>query len=224
MIYRFIYVKFLRSLFILKHNLYDKYYYESYALLTLKHFWKDFKEGFCNSDRPDLQNDKENIGVEVVQALSEYEGMCRSIENNNYGVSLPKEYFECVNRLDKCNNVNRDRYHINEIINAVDEKLHKLNKHEDGYTLFKTNGLYVYAENSLLELDDIKDLQLIIRDIQSGFEICFDLIFINAIEKMFIINRNNIIEQCDFDKEKLENIHKEALITSEILRIEMAEK
>lgn len=208
----------------MEHILYDKYYYESYALLTLKHFWKDFKEGFLNSDRPDLQNEKENIGIEVVQALSEYEGMCRSIENNNYGISLPKEYFEYDNRKDKCNNAYSDRYHINEIINAVNEKLHKLNKHEDGYTIFKTNGLYVYAENSLLVFEDVKDILPIINDIQSGFELNFDIIFINAIEKMFIINQNDIVEQCNFDDEKLENIHKEALITSEILRMKLTEK
>lgn len=208
----------------MEHILYDKYYYESYALLTLKHFWKDFKEGFLNSDKPDLQNEKENIGIEVVQALSEYEGMCRSIENNNYGVSLPKEYFGYDNRIDKCNNAYSDRDHINEIINAVNGKLHKLNKHEDGYTIFKTNGLYVYAENSLLVFEDVKDMLPIINDIQSGFELNFDIIFLNAIEKMFIINQNDIVEQCYFDDEKLENIHKEALITSEILRMEMTEK
>ena len=196
--------------------LYDKYYYECFALLTLKYFWSGYEDGFENLDKPDLQNEKADIGIEVVQALSEEEGLYRSMLSKGYGT---EETWEEEAAFEFQGDEYDNSKHIREIYKRFGEKLHKLNKQEDGYKPFSMNGIYIYAENSKIEKKDILEMQPRFEQIQSRYMKGFDIIFINAIDKMYEIKGNRDIMQIEYDEAKLKKIHREALIRSEIIRI-----
>jgi len=216
--------------------LYDKYYYECYALLTLKYFWSGYKEGYENLDKPDLQNEDANVGIEVVQALSEDEGMYRSRIIKYFGNENYEEYIQ--DEIDRNNNSKsiyaiRDghvydcqdelaydyKVHSKQILEKIQIKHEKLNRQEDEYKLFSTNGLYVYAENQMITINDITKLRPQIKQIAKRFVKKFNIVFINAVDKMYIIDGENEIQQMDFDAESLKKMHSEALIRSEIIRI-----
>lgn len=193
--------------------LYDKHYYESYALLSLKYFWDDYSEGFENSDRPDLQNINANIGIEVVQALSEDEGMWRSkIINRD-----ETDDINAINAL--CEGKYDIKTHIEEIIKKIEIKLKKLNKDEDGYKLFKTNALYIFAESDMIRLEDISNMLPEIHKISIHFERKFDILFVNAVNKLFVIKNNDDIAIIYFDKDAIKMMHREAMERSEAIRL-----
>lgn len=192
--------------------LYDKHYYESYALLSLKHFWDGYSDGFENADRPDLQNKNTNIGIEVVQALSEDEGMWRS------------KIIECndTDDIDAINTLYNSKFdikrHIEQILEKIDIKLKKLNKDEDGYTLFKTNALYIFAESDMIQPEDIRKIIQEVHKKFIHFELKFDILFVNAVDKLFVI-KNSDISTIYFNKEVMKTIHREAIERSEAIRL-----
>gem|GEM_PF-1771189 len=195
--------------------LYDKYYYESYALLTLKYYWSGYTEGFENLDKPDLQNKKANIGIEVVQALSEDEGMRRSriIKFEEYENEISAEKAKRKIGFDFGN-------HFKEMIKRIDGKLEKLNnKIEDGYVLFDTNGLYIYAESAEIRKEDIIKMIPFIKKISGQYKRKFDIFFVNAIEKLCVIDEENNVQQIDFDSSVTEKMHSEALARSEVIKL-----
>lgn len=70
-------------------NKYDKGYFEKYALFSICHLLKlDRKEFEKNSERPDLQSKTLNIGIEVVRAITEHDGLTYSLINEYFGQGL----------------------------------------------------------------------------------------------------------------------------------------
>ena len=61
----------------------DTYYYERYAKLTLEKSFPEWKSHFSKVDRPDLQNESENIGIEVTSSTPS-----QIREADSYGMKL----------------------------------------------------------------------------------------------------------------------------------------
>ena len=53
---------------------YEKLYNELFALVSLKYFWKEYKDGFEKSESPDWVNEAAGFGIEVSQALLQNDG------------------------------------------------------------------------------------------------------------------------------------------------------
>ena len=180
--------------------MYDKHFYEKFAHKSLGFFYGDKIANFIYGESPDLQNETDNIGIEVTRGISQYEAKfirlsTESIENN---LNL-QERFERANRMFRKNFLgvihesngfviadpqNGDRgyeIHVIQILEKIKIKIEKLHKL---YKKFNTNCLYIFSEfpmqkNQIWVLTDIMNAENM-ND--------YDLYFINAIDRLYIIN------------------------------------
>ena len=67
----------------------NKRFYEKYANASLKFFYGENHKNFVLAESPDLQNEKDNIGVEVTRGISEYEGRLSRLANECMEQNLP---------------------------------------------------------------------------------------------------------------------------------------
>lgn len=134
-------------------------YYECYAKAILEDLFTD-RYGYLDiSDRPDLQNEKLSIGVEVTSAVPkehreaeklwytmpyvESEKRKKNIERMR---QLGVEYTEGIQVWDTVtiSGTKIDGYPIEEFISAYQNKLQKLNERQ--YKTFSCYDLFVYSE------------------------------------------------------------------------------
>ena len=148
----------------------NKYFYENYALLSTCHVLGINSQDFKARDKPDLQSTTLNIGIEVVRAITEHDGLTYYLAETYFGKGLPGE--EIVTEINQNNKGKRfkgfvcaidgtavissengmydGQKHRNLIIQKIEEKS-RLFKN---YRHYKTNGLYCFAHTGLInELD-----------------------------------------------------------------------
>lgn len=180
--------------------MYDKEFYEKYAKASLEFFYKDKLQNFTNSECPDLQNEKDDIGIEVTRGISEYIGKISRLENECMEKNLPLEQkFSRANRMfrknflgvihesgafviaDPQNGEDSYELHIREIIEKIKIKSEKFNKL---YKKYKMNCLYVFAEYPF------KSRHIwVLADLMNAETLnIYDLYFINALDRIYIIN------------------------------------
>ena len=73
--------------------MFSKYYFEKYAQLTLSSM-NNFVGRFNLSDKPDLQDIKNSIGIEVVNVEKEEEGTFRYLWNKYSGKGISSDEFK----------------------------------------------------------------------------------------------------------------------------------
>lgn len=200
-------------------NDYNKEYFEKYALLSLVYCYDDKLHSMKKHERPDWIDENRSIGLEVTRALSPKDGEINSIINRYFGKGYsPEEIINKANRELKCNkdmfksadgfsyvekNVNySDVKQL--IIDTINTKISKLNSH---YDKFNKNWLYVFADNSLLDDGNIEEIILKINNI--GDNNNFDKIFINIIDKIYVIE-DNLYSKIDVTDSELARIKKES--------------
>ena len=200
-------------------NDYNKEYFEKYALLSLVYCYDDKLHSMKKHERPDWIDENRSIGLEVTRALSSTDGEINSIINRYFGKGYsPEEIINKANRELKCN---KDMFKIADgfcyveknvnysdvkqlIIDTINTKISKLNSH---YDKFNKNWLYVFADNSLLDDGDIEEIILKINNI--GDNSSFDKIFINIIDKIYVIE-DNLYSKIDVTDSELARIKKES--------------
>ena len=80
----------------------NKYYFEKYALLSICYLLDLKTQDFEHLDKPDLQSKKLQIGIEVVQAITEHDGLVNSLVNSYFGKGLSgNEIVHSINRENK---------------------------------------------------------------------------------------------------------------------------
>jgi hypothetical protein len=182
---------------------YPKAYFEWYAYYSLESWLGDRYRNCHKSEAPDFQNYIDSLGIEVTRAMTPEEGFTWFFANENIGRDknkIPKElldrfrgqiYFDHNNRM-KMISKNRGllstRKDILIVIDAVETKLHKLNKN---YKVFSTNALYIFSP---LKKEFINNVIKRINDVQSQFENIFRYIFITNNEYLCVINMENGIK------------------------------
>ena len=143
----------------------NKRFYEKYANASLKFFYGENHENFVLSESPDLQNEKDNIGVEVTRGISEYEGRLSRLANECMEQNLPldkrvtrankmfrKNFLGMVHEnlgfviADPENGHDCGELHVRQIIEKIKIKTDKL---QNLYKQFEWNCLYVFAEYPL---------------------------------------------------------------------------
>lgn len=182
-------------------NDYNKDYFEKYALLSLVYCYDDKLHSMKKHERPDWIDENRSIGLEVTRALSPKDGERESIIERYFCKGYtPEEIINKANRELKCN---KDMFKIADgicyveknvnysdvkqlIIDTINTKISKLNSH---YDKFNKNWLYVFTDSSLLDDGDIEEIILKINNI--GDNSSFDKIFINIIDKIYIIEDNS---------------------------------
>jgi hypothetical protein len=141
---------------------------ENYALKNL-HYYVDNAEAYIHKDKPDLQNFRDNIGIEVCQNTTKNEQECRKIWND----ICQLEYEEAI----KYPKINTPRFkgeiwnigngikalsdskglvdfvtHVEVASKIILNKIHKLPTYN-----FKTMGLFVWL-NRAFNTSDVKKL------------------------------------------------------------------
>lgn len=137
---------------------YNKYYYEKYAQLTLINILGFNDKTLFLDDKPDLQDNSQNIGIEVVQDTYQTE---KQLENfwHKYEKTavdlIPKKQIAGYYKLGGKLTIKENRLcggalgpstpnNPEHLIFTIQHKQKKLNA--GGYKRFKTYGLFVFVE------------------------------------------------------------------------------
>jgi hypothetical protein len=173
-------------------------------------------------EMPDFQSEELDVGLEITEAITLKHGEDRKIINQYFGQGLPAQYVkECMEKQfpktkgkieiindmavykEHCGSYNTLN-HIDLIMKSIQSKTKKLNSI---YKMFKHNWLYIFSHTSVLNVNDIEYLDTIYEPTNcSGFNI----IFINCIDKIYIIERLKQIKQIIIDENTLKDIKSEA--------------
>lgn len=200
-----------------------KEYYEAYAKISLIDIYNKnlTSSKTINKESPDIQDDINDIGIEVTQSATNEECISNSIANNlfhkNYNLDelkneIAKKYKTFngyIGRVQNCNYVSPYKGLVStskfceRIKNRIIEKSKLFHDH---YKKYSENDLYIFTGNSLLNIQDIQET---INDLKD-FKIPFNNIFINCLDKIFICNKNNIIQK-NIDADKLKYYKSEAI-------------
>lgn len=208
--------------------MFNKNFYEKYALASMKFFYGKDLKNFVHSECPDLQNEKNSIGVEVTRGISEYEGKFSRLAIECMEKNLPlEERFSKANRMfrdnflgvihennafviaDPENGDNSYELHIRQIVDKIKIKVDKLEKL---YKKFETNNLYVFSEFPLKS----KHIWILADLLNAENLVQYDLYFINALDRIYVINTKDnfsfkkykytAAELCKFTKIASKNI------------------
>lgn len=179
-------------------NKYDKHYYEKYALLSLCYILGLNTNDFEQKDKPDLQSEKYSMGIEVVRAITDQDGLTQSLVQRYFGKGIPGEevvnkviannkkgkFKGCVTSIDgvavisSANGFHNGTLHKNLIVEKIKEKSHLFN----AYRHFKNNGLYCFAETGIPSETDYPDI------IKACQESPFSIVMINCIDSILCWN------------------------------------
>lgn len=205
-------------------NEYDKHYYEQYAKLTLSSCYDQELASLVNKDKPDLQSDELSIGIEVSRSVSSESCHQQFIINKYFGKGYTPEYIiEQAKKEKKYGDIFKDidglcvaemNFNTNDIITrtmfSIHEKTIKLNS---DYKLFNSNWLYLFLGTSMVTDQDIKTIVDYLKN-SDYKEKSFDKIFINTIDRIFVINSNFQIDKIEVSEEQLKLIKSQALSIS----------
>jgi len=175
---------------------YDKYYYERYAELTLYSIFPEWTSHFTRSDRPDLQNEIDGIGIEVTSSTPSCIREAEVFGSRRLGkeVSIKDErrfsgkfYLSSGRTAYACSPtkglVDTDR--SAEIIAAI---THKCSIWKD-YRVFSKRGIYVFTGTSLIDYEMIDKIE------KSESFAFFHMVFINAYDRLYYYENGWKIKQ-----------------------------
>ena len=152
-------------------------------------------------DRPDLQSEALDMGVEVVQAITDHDGLTARLVDTYFGRGLPgdkvveliqqnntKNYFHGeVGLVDGMAFISSTKglYDMKKHSDLVTQKLKEKSQKFAQYRQYGVNGLYCFTHTNLMNKRDCE------RTIDACRESPFQLIFIHCIEEIFIWNQSS---------------------------------
>ena len=200
-------------------------YFESYALFSLVNNYDSMLEKMEKSDKPDLQSQYLNIGIEVTESINKKKGNERFHLNRFFGRNLsPNEVLRLSNETEALKGKveiiaglavysHYDGLFDTSIIfdairKSIIDKTSKLNKN---YKIFKNNWLYIFSGTSLVEKYDLEIIynSWPVDDVIHNF----DRIFINCYDRIFVVDKNKIItiiQLSDAEQRRLNRISRES--------------
>ena len=193
-------------------NIYNKHYFERYARLTLYSVFPEWKPHFSIIDRPDLQNELDDVGIEVTSSTPSH---IREVAS--YGAKLLGEKITIENEEKFRGKLFLDSERVAygysptkglvdadkspEIIAAISHKCDIWN----GYKEFHLRGIYVFTGTSLIDDEMLKN---IVKSEASSF---FNLVIINAIDTLYYFLKGSWT-RIEFSDEELADFKKKALL------------
>lgn len=188
-------------------------YFNKLAQLKIQQIFPEWKLELV--DKPDLQDETNNIGIEVTIAKDKVDGIFDSVWNewagkgitsNEFRDKFTNTYFKekiipdmehpvCVKVNGNLDSV------ITKILGAIKTKSKKFN----GYKKFDKNGLFIYCPEPLWE----EQFSVLKQRIYEGIY-PFDFFIISMTNKMLLIE-NNELKIYDIDFDKIEQLTQESL-------------
>ena len=188
---------------------FDKHYYERYAELTLYNVFPEWESHFTRSDRPDLQNEIDDIGIEVTSSTPS-----TIRERQSYGAKIlgkkvsrteeeryRGELFLTPERVVYAFSPTKgltDADVSPQIISAI---THKKSIWKD-YKEYGKRGLYIFSGTSLIDEELLKKIE------ESEPFSFFQLVFINAIDRIYYFVEG--WKEKEFTNEELTGFKKQA--------------
>lgn len=170
---------------------------EIYAKLLLS--ITDLPQHFELSDKPDLQNIIDDIGIEVTRAETTEEGQFRHLWCQHVGKGLSSNEFKEKLRNPKykqqvipnCDGMAADLHCglMDDFIIQFMDHLYKKSKKFNQYTKFKQNGLFVFTD-IYFRYEEIHKIQNKIKE----SDLRFDFYIIFTQEELYIIDSNKIVK------------------------------
>lgn len=194
-------------------NRYDKHYFERYALLTLYCTFPEWEDHFVRSERPDLQNEIDGVGIEVTSStpsrIREVEAFGQKILGKTVSSADEKRF-----RGDLFLTPERVAFAYSPIKGLEDsdkspEIIFTISHKRDiweGYKEFNVRGVYIFTGTSIIDEEMLEKVE------KSEAFSYFQLVFINAMDKMYYYQ--NGWKKKEFTDEELVELKKKA-ITSE---------
>lgn len=204
-------------------------FYEAMAKLTLLYLFPLKFSALDHEDRPDLQDKKENIGIEVTRALIKSAVKQPGTNTDTDGKETDSNPLNRLSRIE-CEMGLYDRgkaaYSLKEVWQSQAElnmsfsrKIAKLNTRD--FALFLENGLYIFSPSVRIFSDrEVRVFTDRVAMQQKKFENKFDIVYINDFGNFFSCDLNmQQIAAYEINPEKLLDFCIEAkAFTDETLR------
>lgn len=206
--------------------MYDKKYFEKYAILSLA-WYVDSRLDIIllddkNYESPDFQSELLDIGIEVVQTITAKEGEENFIVNKYFGKGLKAKdiiekaedrfgskikgkisNFHGIAVYSHSKRLVNFNIHLKLINEKVRQKTQKLN---DNYKRFRENWLYIFSHESHINEYDIKTVCGNWFNFEGN---SFNVIIINCIDTIYVVS-NKEIKSFELNNEELKKLKKEA--------------
>lgn len=183
---------------------FDTCFFERYAMYSLRSLLGNRYAHLVNADRPDLQDVKRGIGIEVTRAITEDKNVANSLINEMAGRPV-KEVNEDLLKiqesgysygLDLNYSVGSNEYNYWALAlpmkRILESKMWKINN--GFYGDFKEFGLYVFTKYDLVA-DEIEEIIGFMMDAQQSKDVRYDHLFISQIDTFFDCD----LQSGDFD-------------------------
>lgn len=183
---------------------FDTCFFERYAMVSLRSLLGNRYAHLVNADRPDLQDVKGGIGIEVTRAITEDKNVANSLINEMAGRPV-KEVNEDLLKIQESGysyglnmsySPGSNEYNYWALAlpmkRILESKMWKINN--GFYGDFKEFGLYVFTKYDLVA-DEVDEIIGFMMDAQQSHEVHYDHLFISQIDTFFDCN----LQKGDFD-------------------------
>lgn len=173
---------------------FDTCFFERYAMYSLAALYGERYRHLVNADRPDLQDEKHSIGIEVTRAITEDKNVANSLINEMAGRPV-KEVNQDQLRvqesgysygLDMSYSIGSNEYNYWALAlpmkRILQSKLWKVNN--GFYGSYEEIDLYVFTKYDLVS-DEVEEIIGFMMDAQQSQSVHYNHLFISQIETMF---------------------------------------
>lgn len=174
---------------------------ECFAKVVLENIFPDEIKDLQIFDRPDLQNERINLGIEVTSSISKESYEISELTSKISYYEKNAEYFKerikiLGGKYDNGITIHPARHKdLNVIYGAIQSKLEKLNN--DNYKIFNNNYLFIRDDNFILK-EELNEILMKIKNIQENYDNKFQKIFVYIPESICVFNmidsKSQIIE------------------------------
>lgn len=188
-----------------KHTKLD--YYECYAKIALEELYPEQFVNLRIKDKPDLQSQDNDCGVEVTIAIDRNELQSEKLYSD-ITYNRVRDKVKALKRVEECgykveNGILHGKTSIDSfylIMVSFDSKLNKLN--DGGYKYFNKNFLFVF---SYIYADDemIKEAIIYMQNKQLDKQRQFDKVFVLVPGYLYCLN----LYKCNYEIKRIEFIH-----------------
>jgi hypothetical protein len=179
---------------------YDTNFFERYARISLIDLVDDSFVGLKNSDRPDLQDDKHGIGIEVTRAIRENKDVANALINEIVGrpvldvsendwIDMTKYGYGYGIHESIVGKIEYDYWAAALPLRRIIEN--KIRKVSNGfYGDFPKFGLYIFSKENLTD-DMVRSTMAYATDMQRSNEKKYSYMYISQIQELFICDLND---------------------------------
>ncbi len=174
---------------------FDTCFFERYAMVSLATLLGEHYAHLVNRDRPDLQDEKQGIGIEVTRAIRENKNVANALVNEMAGEDVKEVNAEDLLHINQSGYayglgdgsiIGRNEYEYWSLALPLKRILEiKMNKVNDGfYGDFHEFGLFVFTKEDL-DLDQIKQTIAFMMEKQAYQNRLYSRLFISQIQTLF---------------------------------------